>query len=297
MFSLYQKIVLLGGTILTALAVWILSVNSTTQATINTSEDFAATQLNFNTTKELQNYFHSQGYTWPIENGQNIPQITLQSLPDDLVNIQDADLRKSLFIQIMLPIIYAEQRHIRTVRNTIEEKLNRTGNNATRHEWFNKLLQEYNVFDKDFNAQRKNLLSRVDELPTTLILAQAAIESGWGTSRFAREGNSLFGEWTFRKGGGLIPENRQTGKSHQVKAFDSLSASVRSYMKNINRNRAYKELREYRKNMRQNGSTLDAFKLAEGLHRYSQKGEAYVRSLHNVMNSAEFKLIATLESS
>jgi len=296
MFSTFQKIVLIVGVIFTLLAVWVLSINSTTQATLQSTKKEQVKKITFNTTESLQKYFTETNYNWPIESLKHIPEETLTTLPNDINSITDAKSRKILFIQIMLPIIQAEKKHIRTVRKTVEDKLNRTGNNAANHEWFKQLLKEYNVKSTTFIEQRKNLLNRLDELPTTLILAQAAIESGWGTSRFAREGNSLFGQWTFSKKGGITPEKREAGKSHQVQAFDSIQASVRSYIKNLNRNRAYKELREYRNEMRQNNKPYDAFKLAEGLHRYSQKGKKYVDILHTIMRSDEFKVIHNLEA-
>lgn len=293
-----QKSVFLLSVLLIFLVVWIFSLDFSTQATAKVTDPPTFSNLEplrFNTTQALHHYFKSQNYQWPIDNKAQIPKETLLVLPQDLQQIKDIKLRKSLFIRIMLPIIHAELTNVQIMRETIRAKLNRTGENAVGHQWFNKLLKEYNVKEKSFIAQRKELLSRIDELPTTLILAQAAIESGWGTSRFAVEGNSLFGQWTFNQNGGITPEKRAAGKSHQVKAFDSLQESVRSYLKNINRNRAYRELREKRKLMRENDQILDAFLLAEGLHRYSEKGKAYVVSINQILNSSEFKAIQQLE--
>ena len=163
------------------------------------------------------------------------------------------------------------------------------------HNELNKIFAEYKISNKlSFAAKSKMLLSRFDELPLTLVLAQAAIESGWGTSRFTRVGNSLFGEWTYKQDEGIVPEGREDGKTHQIKAFPSLQDSIASYIKNINRNNAYKELRELRAEMRKNNQSLDSRQLAQGLQRYSQKGQDYVVSLLKILDSKEFKSIEKL---
>lgn len=295
MLTKYQKIIIVSGVLITLASVAILTLNSSRTDASAISIESKTDLLNFDTTQALQTYFDEQQYHWPVTSHELIPEDALETLPRDLKAINDVKLRKSLFIRIMLPIIRAEQERIREMRSTIEAKLNRTGNDAVDHQWYQDLLDEYNVKADNFNEQRAELLKRIDELPTALVLAQAAIESGWGTSRFAIEGNSLFGQWTFSKTSGLVPEGREDGKKHRVKAFETLQDSVRSYMKNINRNRAYRELRAKRTSMREANKPLDPYKLAEGLHRYSEKGQAYVKALHRIMNSKEFKVVQSLE--
>ncbi|MDX1810765.1 MAG: glucosaminidase domain-containing protein [Gammaproteobacteria bacterium] len=290
-----QKIIAASSIVVALFVIWILFLNTSSLAKVQDNE-VQNTPIKIDNVAELQQYFADNNYSWPPENASDIPSQLIQSFPADLRSINDFRIRKRYFIQSMLPIIYAEQQHIERVRQTIVEKLNRTGNNASDHQWFNKLLNDYGVKAQGFKAQRKELLKRLDSLPTRLILAQAAIESAWGTSRFAREGNSLFGEWTYNKNNGLVPSKRDSDKTHRIKTFNSLRDSVRSYIKNINKNRAYAELREKRHEMRQLNKPLDAFELAQGLKRYSQKGKHYVAILHKLMRSEEFKIVAQLEN-
>ncbi len=123
------------------------------------------------------------------------------------------------------------------------------------------------------------LLSRVDVIPISLALSQAANESAWGTSRFAREGNNYFGQWCFKKGCGLVPVERSEDASHEVAKFDSVRASVKSYLKNINTFSAYQELRDMRADMRLHNRIITGEQLAVGLLGYSQRGAAYVEEL------------------
>jgi len=257
------------------------------------------TALTFDSSKTLEDYFESIAYRWPISGSDVIPTTLIQSMPADIGTLTDIKKRKTLFIRIMLPIIVAEQQRIRDKRQTLKLALqfnhaNNPGNHHLQKE-LNKLFTEYKISNKlSYQEKGKALLQRFDELPLALVLAQAAMESGWGTSRFTRVGNSLFGEWTYEKGTGIVPQGRDPGKTHKIKAFPSLQASIASYVKNINRNNAYKELRQQRSEMRLKQQALDARKLAQGLQRYSQKGQAYVVSLLQILNSKEFRQIEAL---
>ena len=254
-------------------------------------------ELVFNDSLDLINYFDSIDYGWPIKSAAHIPKTLIKKMPQDMKDLKDVKTRKHLFIRIMLPIIIAEQKRIREQRKTLKLILQSDiQQNKKMQNWLNKLFKEYKIKPSlSFEEKANALLTKFDELPITLVLAQAAIESGWGTSRFTRLGNSLFGEWTFEPGDGIIPVNRQPGKTHEVKAFPSLRDAIASYIKNINRNNAYKELRKYRADMRKNHQPLDAKILAKGLQRYSQKGEAYVTSLLKILNSKEFKQVEALK--
>jgi len=125
-------------------------------------------------------------------------------------------------------------------------------------------------------------------------LAQAAIESGWGTSRFALQGNSLFGQWTWVEGNGIAPTERAEGATHSVKAFDSLRASVRDYLLNLNTNKAYEHLRDLRQQLRDQGREPDAHIMAAGLSKYSQRGDHYVDEVRAIINSADLAQIMAL---
>lgn len=136
-----------------------------------------------------------------------------------------------------------------------------------------------------------NMLKRVDVLPEALVLTQAANESAWGTSRFAREANNYFGQWCYTKGCGLVPLQRSEGKTHEVAKFDSPQGSIHGYFMNVNRNRAYQELRDIRASIRDKGqdpaSEAAALELSNGLLRYSERGEAYVKDLQAMIRHNE----------
>ena len=129
------------------------------------------------------------------------------------------------------------------------------------------------------------LLLRVDELPNSLVLAQAAIESAWGTSRFAKKGRNFFGQWCYSKGCGLVPSARSKNASHEVKVFDSPLNSVRAYFDNLNRNAAYKSLRRLRAKARESGQALSGCRLAEGLKGYSELGAKYIAQVKRVIRT------------
>ena len=248
--------------------------------------------IEIETTHELISIFNKQNSPSSHPAKNKVSEFRLKSIPSDFKHINDIKKKKTTFIQLMLPIIIDEQKHLRQQR-FIAQQLLKDNQQPVQPEftsWFSRMTTEYRINSKlNFQQQKIELLNRLDELPLTLILAQAAVESAWGTSRFAIEGNSLFGQWTYSGENGLTPNNRSEGKTHQIKAFPSLQASIRSYLQNINRNNAYKELREKRKKMRMKNEKLDAFKLAEGLHRYSQKGTNYVKIIQHLLNSPEFK--------
>ena len=142
-------------------------------------------------------------------------------------------------------------------------------------QWVAKLMKKYKTNDL------KTLVSRVDVIPTSMVVVQAAIESGWGTSRFARQGNSLFGQRDY-SGGGLSP---QGAKGFTVAKFDNIGDSIKSYMNNLNTHTAYRGFRDMRKNMRQSGSDLDSLDMITALTKYSERGHNYVRDLSSIIKS------------
>ena len=135
----------------------------------------------------------------------------------------------------------------------------------------------------------KELIRRVDVIPTSLVLAQAANESAWGTSRFAREGNNIFGQWCFDEGCGLVPNRRGEDASHEVRAFASVEAAVRAYFRNLNTHPSYEDLRTLRASMRMQGLPLNSMVLARGLTRYSERGMDYVLELQDMIRINELR--------
>ncbi|MDH5302050.1 MAG: glucosaminidase domain-containing protein [Gammaproteobacteria bacterium] len=223
----------------------------------------------------------------------------LRTLPPDYAEVTDVDEKKQLFISVLTPIVLAENRRIAEQRALLKLMLSRQGDgerelgDSPADQWLLKLLKRYrvphqNVLNEDVG---RLLLRRMDVVPPSLVLAQAAIESGWGTSRFALEGNSLFGQWTWAEGKSMTPSDRAEGATHGVRKFVSLRASVRSYLLNLNTNRAYRELRGLREQQREQGEPLDAYQLAAGLSRYSQRGDEYVRDVRAMIRSDELQMI------
>lgn len=240
----------------------------------------------------LESLFSRLDYHWPLSPADTVPPILIQRLPADFPAIEDSQRRKALFIRALLPIALAENRRLQEQRALasllLEQPWDRL--DPERRQWLRQTARRYRLAlgPQIRPAQGRLLLRRLDALPTSLVVAQAAIESGWGTSRFALQGNSLFGQWTYRQGEGMTPKERPEGASHEVRAFGSLRGSVRAYLRNINTGHAYEALRTLRWRLREAGRPLDAHLLAAGLERYSQRGEAYVAELRRMLRSRSF---------
>lgn len=237
--------------------------------------------------EHLSDQFSTHAYTWPLESDAEVPPIEVASLPHDLGK-QIVAKKKSIFFRTILPLVLAENQRIMTQKEWVEGVFSQglIEKDAPELKTLMHIAKSYRVKgDANDERFRRELLKKIDTIPVELVLAQAAIESGWGTSRFARQGNSLFGEWSYRGTSGLKPLNRDSGLTHTVRAFPDLRASVRSYMHNLNVSRAYREFRAMRADMRSAGLTLDANILASGLKRYSARGEAYVREIRSMIKT------------
>lgn len=158
-------------------------------------------------------------------------------------------------------------------------------------EFLVKVSAEYSLKPDD-PASKKNvekLLRSVDYVPPSLVLAQAANESAWGTSRFAKQANNFFGQWCFKKGCGIVPARRDVGSKHEVRKFASVQSSVRAYVKNINTGRAYSSLRGIRAKLRSKNAMLAGRDLAAGLVKYSARGEAYVKEIRSMIRTNKLR--------
>lgn len=236
------------------------------------------------TSRQLDTLFLEMDYHWPPRSNE-IPAIEVDHFPPRLAS-QSVRLKKSLFFRGLLPIVVAENERLRRLRASLLTIFSQGQLNPEESAWqtVEQIAARFNL-EGDWNddALRQQLLTRVDVVPLALVLAQAANESAWGTSRFAREGNNLFGQWTWDASKGLIPKDRVEGGKYFVRKFANLRASVRSYLHNINVGHAYELLRERRRELREAGTPLDGLILAEGLTRYSQRGEAYVEEIQNMI--------------
>lgn len=192
------------------------------------------------------------------------------------------------FIDKLLPAIYAKNQQIATKRARLLELEARYQQQQTlgaiEQIWLTQLAQDYRLSfnETDPNAWTR-LKKRVDGLPPSLVLAQAINESGWGKSRFAKQGNNYFGQWCYQSGCGIVPAQRPAGKKYEVKAFKNIAASIAQYYRNLNTNHAYQLLRQKRARARQQGILLNSQKLAQGLLHYSQRKQAYVESIKKLI--------------
>ncbi len=215
-----------------------------------------------------------------------VPRVLVDKMPVDLATIESVSERKRLFIQLALPIILHVNEKILADRERLielREDVARSGriSAATDRQWFYDLSRRYGLETPDIDA----LLRRVDVIPPSLALAQGAEESGWGTSRFVREGNAIFGQRTFVEGAGLVPERRDSDKTHEVKAFARLVESVASYMTNLNTHFAYEKFREVRERQRAALGYMDVHTLVAALDRYSERGDAYISSIRSIIET------------
>jgi len=196
------------------------------------------------------------------------------------------DERKTAFFSYFLPLISEKNKEIARTR----EKLLLWNSNRNDLGWWDSrkladLATQYRVknFNIDDDVSWEKLLINVEVLPPSLVLAQAANESAWGTSRFAKLGNNYFGQWCFEHGCGLVPKQRDSGKAHEVAAFDSPQESLESYMQNLNSHPAYQSLRDIRTQLRKEKQPVTGVALAAGLINYSERGEEYIRELRSMM--------------
>ena len=224
----------------------------------------------------------------------------------DFSTLPSGHARKEAFFEFLLPLVQHANGELLKARDRIESLRRRLDDGPLTMEetlWLGLLADHYRVSAAEgFNHTFfERLLRRVDIIPPSLVLAQAAKESGWGTSRFAREGNNLFGEWCYTKGCGLVPTRRAQGAQHEVARFESPYDSLLSYMHNLNRHESYLTLRKYREQAREENGIVSGQLLAEGLSRYSERGHAYVQEIksmirHNELARFDDVLVASAES-
>lgn len=219
-----------------------------------------------------------------------VPRVFSATLPADM-GAMAASARKQVFVTTVLPLVLRENDYIRAQRARIADLAERHSNDlpvaAIDRAWLKSMASKYHTSPDDPDE----LLRRVDVVPTSLAIAQAAVESGWGTSRFALKGNALYGQWTSVQGAGMVPLGRDEGATHEVKAYDALAGSVRDYMKNLNTHRAYAGLRQIRANMRKSGHAPGGHELTAALIHYSARGEDYVQSLRAIIRGNALKTL------
>ncbi len=233
----------------------------------------------------IEQLFKDTNYSLPeVRRTKKVKPIRLSLLPDEMKSIESSGKRKSLFIKIILPLVLEENSRIIIDRKKLFSILNKNKNSKDEIIWLNRKFKQYGVVNKDLAT----LKVRMDIIPVSLAIAQAAKETGWGTSRFAIEGNALFGQWTW-SGEGIKPAGADTSATYKVMKFKVLKASVRAYQRNLNTHSSYKKFRFVRAQLRDDNKKLDSLKLAEYLDNYAQTGVEYTRVLKQIIQQNQLK--------
>jgi len=212
-----------------------------------------------------------------VRNTKKVKPIYISVLPSEIDQIENSKDRKEIFIKIILPLILEENKKIISNRNKLFRILGKVNNTNSEKKWLNKKLKEYNIKNIDLSE----LKIRMDIIPVSLAIAQAAKETGWGTSRFAKEGNALFGQWTYSENG-LEPLDSVEGE-HKVARFNVLQASVRAYKLNLNTHKVYKDFRKARAELREKDEEINSLKLAKFLNKYAETGKQYTETLEKII--------------
>ena len=239
-------------------------------------------RLNASTIKQL---FEDTDYKLEdVRENKLVKPVALTLLPNEIKMIESTKKRKDFFIQIILPLILKENNNIKLDRKRLFSIINKSNNTKLEKKWLNKKYKQYGILNKDLSV----LKIRMDEIPVSLAIAQAAKETGWGTSRFALEGNALFGQWTW-SGEGLKPKDSEKNEGHKVMKFNVLQASVRAYQRNLNTHSSYSDFRKIRAKLRDMDKPLDSLILADGLNKYAETGEKYVDVLRKIIKQNNLK--------
>ena len=227
----------------------------------------------------LEQLFKETNYNLKdIRKKKIVKPITIDLLPKEIKLIENSKKKKELFIKIILPLIIEENNRIILDRKRLFSILNKNNNTNSEKNWLNKKFKQYGVVNKDLTT----LKIRMDVVPVSLAIAQAAKETGWGTSRFALEGNALFGQWTWSKDG-MKPSSASVDTKHKVMKFNILQASVRAYQRNLNTHSTYKNFRKARAEYRDSNKPLDSIELSKYLNKYAETGNQYVEVLQKII--------------
>ena len=250
----------------------------------NDIDVFSSDEKNTNTSRlsasTIEQLFKDTNYNLKSVKKTKLVNIgnNLDHLPSEMKSIENVKKRKNLFIQIVLPLIIEENTKIKLDRKKLFVILNKNSNSKSEIEWLKKKFKQYGVAKNDLST----LKIRMDEIPVSLAIAQAAKETGWGTSRFAQKGNALFGQWTW-SGNGIKPAGADNDSTHKVASFKVLKASVKAYQRNINTHSSYKKFRKERAIQRDNYGKLNSLELVKYLDKYAETGIEYTKILSKII--------------
>ena len=226
---------------------------------------------------------------------KKVQPIYFTQFPKDLDEIESVKLKKETFIKIVLPLVVAENEKILEDRFKLKKITSRRITSDKEKQWLRQKFLEYKV--KKGNVEE--LMVKMDIIPASIALAQAAKESGWGTSRFALEGNAIFGQWTWN-GKGIAPLLRDKSKNHKILKFPILRASVKAYKNNLNTHKSYIKFRTMRKDLRNKNKKITGLILTKTLDNYAETGSEYTKILEQIINQnrlMDFELVRLTNSS
>jgi Bax protein len=240
-------------------------------------------------TQTVMNLFEDLEYSLDeVRDIKQVKPIYFTRLPKDLDKIRSVTRKKETFLQIVLPLVVAENEKIENDREYLF-KIITDNDSEEKRLWLSKKFREYKVQDQSISE----LIEKIDIVPTSIALAQAAKESGWGTSRFALEGNAIFGQWTFN-GVGIEPLEKDDDKTHKILKFPILRASVKAYITNLNTHPSYKGFREKRQEARDRNKKPSGIDLIDELESYAETGKEYTKILKQIIeqnNLEEFETV------
>ena len=246
-------------------------------------------------TQETLDIFENLKYDLKtIRLGQAVKPVYLSRLPKDLNKIKSTQKKKDTFIKIVMPLILDENSKILEDRKKLFKILNKPSNTRGEKVWLKRRFNDYKIKNEDI----AELKIRMDIVPTSVAIAQAAKESGWGTSRFALEGNAIFGQWTW-DGQGIAPLKRDGDKNHKILKFPILRASVKAYKNNLNTHKSYSKFREKRKTLRDKKRNITGLALTNTLKNYAQTGSEYTKILNQIITQnrlSDFELVKLVNS-
>ena len=221
---------------------------------------------------------------------KKVKPIYFTQFPKDLDEIKDTKLKKETFIKIVLPLVVAENEKILNDKTKLKKIISKKMTSDKEKSWLRLKLREYKVRNSDITELNR----RMDIVPVSIALAQAAKESGWGTSRFALEGNAIFGQWTWT-GQGIEPLNKGKHEGHKILRFPILRASVKAYQNNLNTHKGYSEFREKRHSLRKRNKSIKGLDLTDTLDRYAQTGKEYTDILEQIIKQNDLSDFETVQ--
>ncbi|NDV62469.1 hypothetical protein G0Q06_08410 [Puniceicoccales bacterium CK1056] len=229
----------------------------------------------------------------PVKLGRDLP---------DFSKIDDIGERKAAFFEFLKPYVDRSDLEILSQRKRLEAingNLDRGPMSRRNERWVRQLASAYEMeIDPESPLTADlvgSLLERVDIIPQSMALAQAALESGWGTSRFAQQGNNLYGVWCYEPGCGIVPKRRPAGATYEVKKYSTPKESFDDYIQNLNTNPAYLSLRQIRSSLRREGKPVTGIALSDGLYRYSEEGWTYIGKIQRVIQTNNLQIYDTIK--